>query len=131
VYTGTEMKNFRPHPALSLPGIQRAHPSRTNWRQQHSELISALRNARATKRAMDTGRPLPPPLPPSSNPDYIQCPYCSRRFNEKAAERHIPFCKVVYVFLLYRIQKLLFRSVKSLNGNIVPPASYKACMGGA
>lgn len=25
--------------------------------------------------------------------DYVQCPYCSRRFNEKAAERHINFCK--------------------------------------
>ena len=25
--------------------------------------------------------------------DYIQCPYCSRRFNESAAQRHIDFCK--------------------------------------
>lgn len=25
--------------------------------------------------------------------DYIQCPYCSRRFNEAAAGRHINFCK--------------------------------------
>ena len=25
--------------------------------------------------------------------DYVTCPYCSRRFNEKAAERHINFCK--------------------------------------
>uniref|UniRef100_A0A8C3RNV3 C2HC/C3H-type domain-containing protein n=1 Tax=Chelydra serpentina TaxID=8475 RepID=A0A8C3RNV3_CHESE len=24
---------------------------------------------------------------------YIQCPYCLRRFNEAAAERHISFCK--------------------------------------
>lgn len=34
---------------------------------------------------------LPPP-PPSTNPDYIQCPHCGRRFNEAAAERHIPKC---------------------------------------
>lgn len=34
---------------------------------------------------------LPPP-PPSSNPDYVQCPHCGRRFNETAAERHIPKC---------------------------------------
>lgn len=27
------------------------------------------------------------------NTDYVQCPYCARRFNEKAAERHINFCK--------------------------------------
>lgn len=25
--------------------------------------------------------------------DYIQCPYCMRRFNETAANRHINFCK--------------------------------------
>ncbi|KAK3087661.1 hypothetical protein FSP39_008858 [Pinctada imbricata] len=42
---------------------------------------------------MERGDPLPPPPPPSINPDYVQCPYCSRRFNEKAAERHINFCK--------------------------------------
>lgn len=34
---------------------------------------------------------LPPP-PPSENPDYIQCPHCNRRFNQAAAERHIPKC---------------------------------------
>nr|XP_060609480.1 zinc finger C2HC domain-containing protein 1B [Anolis sagrei ordinatus] len=42
---------------------------------------------------MREGRPLPPPPPPTINPDYIQCPYCMRRFNEAAAERHINFCK--------------------------------------
>nr|XP_023681589.1 zinc finger C2HC domain-containing protein 1A-like [Paramormyrops kingsleyae] len=26
-------------------------------------------------------------------PDYIQCPYCQRRFSENAADRHIKFCK--------------------------------------
>lgn len=34
---------------------------------------------------------LPPP-PPSENPDYVQCPHCGRRFNQAAAERHIPKC---------------------------------------
>uniref|UniRef100_A0A0K0DRM2 C2H2-type domain-containing protein n=1 Tax=Angiostrongylus cantonensis TaxID=6313 RepID=A0A0K0DRM2_ANGCA len=24
---------------------------------------------------------------------YVQCDYCGRNFSEKAAERHIPFCK--------------------------------------
>ena len=40
-----------------------------------------------------TGAPLPPPQPSAPNPDYVQCPYCQRRFQEAAAERHIPFCK--------------------------------------
>ena len=34
-----------------------------------------------------------PPEPSAPNPDYVQCPYCKRRFQEHAAERHIPFCK--------------------------------------
>ena len=25
--------------------------------------------------------------------DYVQCDYCGRRFNESAAQRHIPWCK--------------------------------------
>jgi len=25
--------------------------------------------------------------------DYVQCDYCGRRFNEAAAQRHIPWCK--------------------------------------
>ncbi len=27
------------------------------------------------------------------SPDYVQCDYCGRRFNQTAAERHIPFCR--------------------------------------
>lgn len=33
--------------------------------------------------------PLPPPLDTS---DYIPCPHCGRKFNEAAADRHIPKC---------------------------------------
>ncbi|CAF92467.1 unnamed protein product, partial [Tetraodon nigroviridis] len=39
------------------------------------------------------GGPLPPPPPPTYDPDYVQCPYCQRRFNQHAAERHIKFCQ--------------------------------------
>lgn len=34
-----------------------------------------------------------PPPPKSENRDYVQCPHCARRFNQTAAERHIPKCK--------------------------------------
>ena len=40
-----------------------------------------------------SGKRVPPPRPSQSNPDYVQCPYCARRFEEYAAERHVPFCK--------------------------------------
>ncbi|XP_032263638.1 zinc finger C2HC domain-containing protein 1B [Phoca vitulina] len=70
---------------------------RSNWRQQHEDFINAIRSAKQCTLAIKEGRPLPPPPPPSINPalhlDYIQCPYCMRRFNEAAANRHINFCK--------------------------------------
>ena len=39
------------------------------------------------------GASVPPPRPSQPNPDYSQCPHCERRFEQYAAERHIPFCK--------------------------------------
>ena len=33
-----------------------------------------------------------PYVPSAPDPSLIQCPHCQRRFNEKAAERHIPSC---------------------------------------
>ncbi|XP_070570445.1 zinc finger C2HC domain-containing protein 1A-like isoform X2 [Ptychodera flava] len=64
----------------------------TNWRQKHQDFINAVRSARGVSHAMKTGAPLPPPPPPSVNPDFVECPTCNRRFNQKAAARHIPFC---------------------------------------
>ncbi|KAL7987710.1 hypothetical protein Chor_006629, partial [Crotalus horridus] len=75
------------------PPTKNGREKKSNWRQQHEDFISAIRAAKLATQAMKEGRPLPPPPPPSINPDYIQCPYCMRRFNETAAERHINFCK--------------------------------------
>uniref|UniRef100_A0A8C6H8Q3 Zinc finger, C2HC-type containing 1B n=1 Tax=Mus spicilegus TaxID=10103 RepID=A0A8C6H8Q3_MUSSI len=66
---------------------------KSNWRQQREDFINTIRSAKQFTLAIKEGRPLPPPPPPTSNPDYIQCPYCMRRFNETAAQRHINFCK--------------------------------------
>ncbi|XP_062911026.1 zinc finger C2HC domain-containing protein 1A-like [Mobula hypostoma] len=76
----------------SLVGKNFAPPV-SRWREQHEDFINTVRNARLSTDAMKKGLPLPPPPPPSINPDYIECPYCNRRFNETAAERHINFCK--------------------------------------
>ncbi|XP_066478847.1 zinc finger C2HC domain-containing protein 1B [Tiliqua scincoides] len=82
-----------------IPTVKKKPPpknqpeKKSNWRQQHENFIAAIRSAKLATLAMKEGRPLPPPPPPSINPDYIQCPYCMRRFNETAAERHINFCK--------------------------------------
>ncbi|NXC44452.1 ZC21B protein, partial [Penelope pileata] len=66
---------------------------KSNWRQRHEDFINAIQSAKQVTKAMEEGRPLPPPPPPSINPDYVQCPFCSRRFNEAAAPRHIKFCE--------------------------------------
>ncbi|KAI1889046.1 hypothetical protein AGOR_G00175020 [Albula goreensis] len=65
----------------------------SNWRRKHEEFIATIRAAKGLTQAMKDGGPLPPPPPPSYDPDYIQCPYCQRRFSENAADRHIKFCK--------------------------------------
>uniref|UniRef100_A0A8D0H5J2 Zinc finger C2HC domain-containing protein 1A n=1 Tax=Sphenodon punctatus TaxID=8508 RepID=A0A8D0H5J2_SPHPU len=64
----------------------------SNWRRKHEEFIASIRAAKGVNLTIKDGK-LPPPPPPSYDPDYIQCPYCQRRFNENAADRHINFCK--------------------------------------
>ncbi|KAJ3062260.1 Zinc finger C2HC domain-containing protein 1C [Podochytrium sp. JEL0797] len=56
-----------------------------NWRTKHDTF---LRMVRANRTPGDAD-PSTPALP---DPDYIQCDHCGRRFNETAAERHIPIC---------------------------------------
>lgn len=67
---------------------------KSNWRQKHEEFINAIRGAKEMQQYIAKGGKLSdlPPPPPSENPDFVQCPHCGRRFNEAAAERHIPKC---------------------------------------
>ncbi|XP_020278580.1 uncharacterized protein LOC109852128 isoform X3 [Pseudomyrmex gracilis] len=70
-------------------------PTKPDWRRKHEEFISAIRYAKQAQAYQAAGkdlRDLPPP-PPSDTSDYIQCPHCNRKFNQAAAERHIPKCK--------------------------------------
>ncbi|XP_064486171.1 uncharacterized protein LOC135398716 [Ornithodoros turicata] len=68
---------------------------KSNWRAQHEEFIATVRQAKQVQEHLAAGGKLSdlPPPPPSSNPDYVPCPHCGRKFNESAAERHIPRCK--------------------------------------
>uniref|UniRef100_A0A3B4ZCB7 Zinc finger C2HC domain-containing protein 1A n=1 Tax=Stegastes partitus TaxID=144197 RepID=A0A3B4ZCB7_9TELE len=65
----------------------------SNWRRKHEDFIATIRAAKSLTQVIKDGGPLPPPPPPTYDPDYIQCPYCQRRFNESAADRHIKFCQ--------------------------------------
>eukprot|EP00075_Anas_platyrhynchos_P003136 XP_005027493.3 zinc finger C2HC domain-containing protein 1B [Anas platyrhynchos] len=85
---GTEIGTVKRQPPQKNQQVKKS-----NWRQQHEDFINAIQSAKEVTKAMQEGRPLPPPPPPSINPDYVQCPYCSRRFNEAAAQRHIKFCE--------------------------------------
>ncbi|KAK2945857.1 putative Zinc finger protein [Blattamonas nauphoetae] len=66
---------------------------KSKWQLQHEEFQAALKAGRQVAKYQAEGRlnELPPP-PPSLNPDYKQCRYCGRRFNQEAFERHEPRC---------------------------------------
>ncbi|KAH8294856.1 hypothetical protein KR018_003763 [Drosophila ironensis] len=70
---------------------------KNNWRKTHEEFIQSIRAAKQVQAHLARGGKLSdlPPPPPSENPDYIQCPHCGRRFNQQAAERHIPKCETM------------------------------------
>jgi hypothetical protein len=61
----------------------------SKWKQQSEQLRAGLRLAK--------GAPLTPQeelkMRENENAGLVLCDYCGRRFNEHAAERHIPFCQ--------------------------------------
>ncbi|NXE26383.1 ZC21C protein, partial [Ardeotis kori] len=92
---GTELEQYQLQKNPEAP--QKNSPRKSNWRQKHEALIQTLRQARQVQQVLSRGGKMSdlPPLPPIENPDYVACPYCSRRFAPRAAERHIPKCKTI------------------------------------
>ncbi|KAF8795864.1 Zinc finger C2HC domain-containing protein 1A [Argiope bruennichi] len=65
---------------------------KSNWREKHEELIETIRKARGTDA--DVEKPSPEAEVKKKVPaGYVQCPACERHFNQRAAERHIPWCQ--------------------------------------
>ncbi|GIY88429.1 zinc finger C2HC domain-containing protein 1A [Caerostris darwini] len=63
---------------------------KSNWREKHEELIETIRKA----RGQDDDKAAPETVVKKKVPsDYVQCPACERHFNQRAAERHIPWCQ--------------------------------------
>ena len=65
------------------------------WKRDHAAFQAALKAGRQLKAAQEAGIPLSSLPPPPSIPDHddrTACPHCGRRFNQQAAERHIPKC---------------------------------------
>ena len=77
-----------------LPSHMREKPKlpvkKSNWKAKHDDFIRTIRAARGEDTQNSQSQRDAPRM---INPDYVQCEYCSRRFNEAAADRHIPFCK--------------------------------------
>jgi hypothetical protein len=71
--------------------------NKVSWRTKHEDFIRTIRAAKEMQAYVAKGGKLSdlPPPPPSENPDYVQCPNCARRFNEGAANRHIPICHTI------------------------------------
>lgn len=65
----------------------------SKWKQQSEAFRAALKAAKQYSQAKESGGPLPPPVASAPDPSLIPCPHCGRRFNEKAADRHIPQCQ--------------------------------------
>ncbi|KAM9713242.1 zinc finger C2HC domain-containing protein 1A isoform 1-T1 [Menidia menidia] len=88
------LKPIKPKSQSSAASVKAEPPKKpSNWRKKHEDFIATIRAAKSLTQVIKDGGPLPPPPPPTYDPDYIQCPYCQRRFNESAADRHIKFCQ--------------------------------------
>lgn len=72
---------------------QPLHGKKPDWKSKSSAFRDAMKASREVTVALKEGRELPPMKPSAPDPSLIQCEYCSRRFNDKAAERHITFCR--------------------------------------
>ena len=78
-------------------GEERAVPAKKvpKWKQQSEQLRRATGAppAASSSSGGGGGGGGGAPAEPYVDPSYVQCPNCQRRFNEHAAERHIPQCK--------------------------------------
>ncbi len=71
---------------------QNSGQSESKWKQQSSAFRDAMKAAREYTKAKERGEEPPPPMISAPDPSLIPCPHCGRRFNEMAANRHIPQC---------------------------------------
>ncbi|XP_046401523.1 zinc finger C2HC domain-containing protein 1C-like [Ischnura elegans] len=89
---GTEAESYLRHPAAKAKVVQ---PPKSDWRRKHEDFIRSIRDAKAAQAHVAAGGKLSdlPPPPPMDTSHLIPCPHCGRKFNDAAAERHIPRCK--------------------------------------
>ncbi|XP_072755450.1 uncharacterized protein [Anoplolepis gracilipes] len=93
---GTELEPFAKK-SLNKKQETKKPQLKSDWRRKHEDFINTIRSAKQLQAHMAAGGNLKdfPPPPPSDTSDYIQCPHCNRKFNQAAAERHIPKCETM------------------------------------
>ncbi|KMQ94127.1 hypothetical protein RF55_5735 [Lasius niger] len=93
---GTELEPFAKK-SLTKKRETKKPQVKSDWRRKHEDFINTIRSAKQLQAHMAAGGNLSdfPPPPPSDTSDYIQCPHCNRKFNQAAAERHIPKCETM------------------------------------
>ncbi|KAK0182389.1 hypothetical protein PV327_000534 [Microctonus hyperodae] len=95
--SGTEMETYVKKPTKKGQTEKKVKKpeAKSNWRKKHEDFINAIRSAKNTQAHLAAGGKLSdlPPPPPSDTSDYVQCPHCGRKFNQAAADRHIPKCE--------------------------------------
>ncbi len=76
---------------------------KAKWQMQSNQLREAMRQNRLLSQAKKDGIPLSsipyspdPSYDAEENDDRTECPNCHRKFNAKAAERHIPKCRDIH-----------------------------------
>jgi hypothetical protein len=66
------------------------------WQREHRAFQAMLRQAKRDNELTASGvelKDLPPPVDDEPiEDDRTECPHCNRKFNQQAAERHIPQC---------------------------------------
>lgn len=85
--------NKKPQAAAASGGGGGDGGATGKWKDQSNAFREAMKAARQYSKAVAEGKPLPPPVASAPDASLILCPTCGRRFNQKAAERHIPQCK--------------------------------------
>ena len=77
--------------ASKRSSLKPAAAATSKWKAQSDQLREAMKSMRAANVAPKNGVCVP--VTSHVDPSLVECPHCGRRFNEKAAERHIPKCR--------------------------------------
>jgi len=78
-----------------LPNTPVVSQGMAKWRKQSQELRVAMQRGRGineTSNLNTSGMLNESNIGGAEDDGFVSCPHCERRFNEKAAERHIPKC---------------------------------------